>query len=181
MWIWVWIWIWVWVWLWIWVWVWMYMYLRVSMGSFHERAFHDSLYDRTLLNCQCQASQENLSYRSFSTDIWSLLSHERHGVWNGRQLNCLFNNLFSISRRKQPSCTLTVMSKGVCVCVHRRRVDYPAKASYAERFSMSWCPHDIGIIPSLLLRVSQAIYCPTQTLSTARNTICLQICSEIRH
>ena len=95
----------------------MYMYLRVSMGSFHERAFHNSLYDRTLLNCQCQASQENFSYHSFSTDIWSLLSHERHDVWNGRQLSCLFNSLFSISRRKQPSSTLTVMSKGVCVCV----------------------------------------------------------------
>ena len=113
----------------------MYMYLRVSMRSFHERAFHNSLNDRTLLNCQCQASQENLSYHSFSTDIWSLLSHERHGVWNGRQLNCLFNSLYSISRRKQPSSTLTLMSKGVCVCVHRRRVDYPAKASCAERFS----------------------------------------------
>ena len=62
---------------------------------------------------------------------WPVTSYEHHGVWNHRQLNCLFNNSFRLTSKKT-----------------RKRVSGPVtgefpsqRASNAEGVSMSWCRH----------------------------------------
>ena len=53
-----------------------------------------------------------LVYRNHQVSTFSLNSHERHGVSNSQQLDCLFNCLLGKQQRKHQSSALLVVCEG---------------------------------------------------------------------
>ena len=106
---------------------------------------------------QPQSDIESLSPLDWLVDytLITVTSHERHGVSNHRQLDCLFNSLYGPTANTNTKALHYTLR---CEGNHRWPTDSPKMAGNSESVSMSW-RHQAGV-PWVCITVSGTVTVP---------------------